>query len=145
MKEMDKKKQIKYMENIIDLYTETLSESDIRKAAFSEQLAERLYYAGCRKYSENIIELPCNEGTVVYEIVKNCDKCPYYKDSSYSDWCECTLDDTNEMFETDFDKDCFFDIRKTRFSYSMIHAFGKTVFLSREEAEKMLVIQKGGK
>lgn len=90
-----------------------------------------------------VIVPPCKVGDTVYQIEKKCLDCPYYTDGGYSDFCECALDDSKLMFEVDFDKDCIYEIIKTKFIYSMIDQDGKTVFLTREEAEKALKEREG--
>lgn len=99
---------------------------------------------GCAEYfadylmSNNVVVLPCKIGDKAFQIDKNCLDCPHYTDGGYSDWCECVLDDNKMMFEVDFDKDCIYEIIETKFAYAMIGEFGKTVFLSRSEAENVL-------
>lgn len=88
--------------------------------------------------ANNVVVLPCNIGDKAFQIDKNCLDCPHYADGGYSDWCECVLDDNKMMFEVDFDKDCIYEIIETKFAYAMIGEFGKTVFLSRAEAENVL-------
>lgn len=91
--------------------------------------------------ANGVIVPPCKVGDTVYLIDKECLDCPHFRDGGYSDWCECVLDDSKAMFETDFDKDCVYSINETTFTYGMIDRIGKTVFLTKEEAEKAL---KGG-
>ena len=90
------------------------------------------------KPKSRFVELPCEVGQMVYEIEKNCLACIHYTDGGYSNFCECTLDDDKSMFECDFDKECIYSIIPKPFNYGMLESFGKTVFLSREEAEKAL-------
>lgn len=92
-----------------------------------------------------VIVPPCKVGDTVYEIEKECLGCIHYTDGGYSDFCECTLDDNKLMFEADFDKECIHKIIKTKFAYWMIDKIGKTVFLSREDAEKALKERSEGK
>lgn len=87
--------------------------------------------------ANGVILPPCKVGDKVFEIKKTCFECPYCKDD-YANWCECALDDNKTMFETDYDKDCIYEIRETKFIYNMIEQVGKTVFVSREDAEKAL-------
>ena len=88
--------------------------------------------------ANGVIVPPCKVGDTVYEINKMCLGCIHFTDSGYSDWCECTLDDDKLMFECDFDKECIYEIIPKNFGYEMIGNFGKTVFLTREEAEAAL-------
>lgn len=93
--------------------------------------------------ANGVIVPPCKVGDTVYEIEKMCLSCLHFTDGGYSDYCECTLDDNKLMFECDFDKECIYDIYPKRFTYGMIELFGKTVFLTREEAEKALKEREG--
>ena len=99
---------------------------------FAEYFADHLLANG-------VIMPPCKVGDSVYEIEKNCLGCLHFTDGGYSDWCGCTLDDSKLMFECDFDKECLYHIIPKKFTYGMIEQFGKTVFLTREQAEKALV------
>lgn len=81
---------------------------------------------------------PYNVGDPVFTIEKSCLKCPFFKDGDYSDYCECTLDDNKLMFETDFDKDCYYEIIKNTFNWSMLDKIDKTVFSSEEEAKNAI-------
>lgn len=81
---------------------------------------------------------PYNVGDTVFTIEKNCLKCPFFKDSNYSDYCECALDDSKLMFEADFDKDCCYEIVKNTFDWSMLDKIDKTVFSSEEEAKNAI-------
>lgn len=85
-----------------------------------------------------VIVPPCKVGDTVYSIEKMCLGCLHFTDGGYSDYCECTLDDSKLMFECDFDKQCIYQICPKKFTYGMIESIGKTVFLSREDAEKAL-------
>lgn len=85
-----------------------------------------------------VIVPPCKVGDTVYSIEKMCLDCIHFTDGGYSDYCECTLDDDKSMFECDFDKQCVYQIYPKKFTYGMIEYFGKTVFLTREEAEKAI-------
>lgn len=93
--------------------------------------------------ANGVIAPPCKVGDAVFQIEKTCLACPHFKDGGYSDWCECVLDDNKTMFEVDFDKDCIYEIIETKFIYSMIDQIGKTVFLTRKEAEKALAEREG--
>ena len=88
--------------------------------------------------ANGVIVPPCKVGDTVFQIEKKCLDCPNYTDGGYSDYCECALDDNKNMFEVDFDKDCIYEIFKSKFIYSMIDKIGKTVFLTKEDAEKAL-------
>lgn len=92
--------------------------------------------------ANGVIVPPCKVGDTVFQIEKMCLGCLNYTDGGYSDYCECALDDNKNMFEVDFDKDCIYEIFKSKFIYSMIDKIGKTVFLTKEEAEKALTERK---
>jgi hypothetical protein len=87
--------------------------------------------------ANGVIVPPCKVGDVVFEIEKTCFECPYCIDDYYS-FCDCKLDSSKTMFETDFDKDCIYKIIDKKFHYGMIEQVGKTIFVSREDAEKAL-------
>lgn len=85
------------------------------------------------------VELPCKVGTECFEILKNCFKCKYHKYSVFKGYiCEAK----KVLDEVDFDKDCKYTIVKgifgTTISFLNIKDFGKTVFLTKEEAEARL-------
>lgn len=88
--------------------------------------------------ANGVVVPPCKVGDTVYEIEKSCLRCMHFVDGDYSNFCECTLDDSKLMFECDFDKECCYDIVPKRFDFGMIERIGKTVFLTKEEAEKAL-------
>ena len=99
--------------------------------------ATHLYNADYRKQSENVIELPCKVGTTLY----------FLYNSPYAD----KPDLTPRIYKT---ADWYFEVDKTGIviNTSDIHSFnkeydyhlGKTVFLTKEEAEKALAKMKGG-
>ena len=73
-----------------------------------------------------ILKLPCKVGTPVYYVQK-C-TCPYScEECGASRWLDnCYCDYKARIFEREFD-------------YSHLNAFGKTVFLTKEEAEQALM------
>lgn len=101
------------------------------------ELCVDLYNAGYRKQSENVIELPCKVGTTLY----------FLYNSPYAD----KPDLTPRIYKT---ADWYFEVDKTGvvICTSDIHSFnkeydyhlGKTVFLTKEEAEQVLAKMKGG-
>lgn len=118
---------IELLNNFYDEYFDICPECDDESATIADYLL-----------AEDVIVLPCKVGDIVFEIEKNCLDCKHYTDTYYSDWCECTLDDNKTMFEVDFDRDCTYKIIKTKFQYCMIDKVGKTIFLTKEQAEKAL-------
>lgn len=92
---------------------------------------------GYRKQSENVIELPCKVGTTLY----------FLYNSPYAD----KPDLTPRVYKT---TDWYFEVDKTGIAIntSDIHSFnkkydyylGKTVFLTKQEAEQAIAKMKGG-
>lgn len=87
-----------------------------------------------------LIELPCKVGDTVYEIYKNCSKCSHFKETGweYDCWCDFDGEEYKNMFEFDGDNDCIYIIEEIKFDYPHIQHFGKTVFLTKSEAEAKL-------
>lgn len=73
------------------------------------------------KDSSRYIEVPCKVGDTVYELVNWCD----YTDCHFEGCAGCSH--CNEK-----------GIVERKFNYSYLGQIGKTVFLSREDAEKAL-------
>ena len=82
--------------------------------ATPQEIADRLL-------AEGVIVPPCKVGDVVYTLVNWCD----YKDCHFEGCAGCSH--CNDK-----------GIKETKFHYSHIDAIGKTVFLTREEAERAL-------
>ncbi len=77
------------------------------------------------------IVLPCDLSRTVYCIAQPCGGCPCYNEPMKEEYIEqCRNCDLHEIIECKFD-------------YDLIPEFGKTVFLTREEAEAKL--KEGGK
>ena len=137
---MSREKQIKEMAKVIDEFTEPLSARDIHKAEFSEQFAEHLYTAGYCKQSENTIELPCKVGQTVYM--------PWeWKDTSGIAILtveRISITEAGQSIRTDLwsdDEDYWLAYNCGVYEFDDI---GKTVFLTKEEAEQTLAKMKGG-
>ena len=98
--------------------------------------AERAYDAGYRKQSENVIELPCKIGDRIYRLNR---------------LCSAVNEATVEAIYFTEDKKYYpkshiiiqYDLARGRVRFNFSE-FGKTVFLSREEAENALAKMKGG-
>lgn len=76
--------------------------------------------------SKGVIVLPCELGTVVYCLAQPCGGCKNYNEPMKEEFIEeCRKCDKWQVIECDFD-------------YDLIPEFGKTVFLTKEEAEKEL-------
>ena len=121
-------------------------------------LAEALYNVGYRKQSENVIELPCKIGDIVYVITE---KHPCYACMCVDDFCHksCILEDKTKLV-VKAAKVFYFLLQETsnkiqveveqtknlvmHFLHFEIEDFGKTVFLTKEEAEEALAKMEGG-
>ena len=82
-----------------------------------------------KKAEENgmLIHLPCRVGDTVYALTPFCEICEEALDNEYA--CEvCSRGNF---------------ITETKFDYELIPRFGKTVFLTRAEAEQALAKMKG--
>lgn len=90
--------------------------------------AKRLYEAGYRKQSENMVELPCKVGDTVYRVKKR-----------QGVWCILPREVTSITYRLDHLYRVVWEIFSTE-----IDVLGKTVFLNREEAENALAKMKGG-
>lgn len=118
--------------------------------------AEILYNAGYRKQSENVIELPCKVGTTVYKIEPlwfgvwgddehECRKCEHFYEGGMGDHPDCSLG-----------KNCCYEVCEevasarrlvgyiTPSEFTEKIEWGKTVFLTKKEAEEALAKMKGG-
>lgn len=128
---MSIEKQIKEMASII--YDNISYEMTMEEF---ESAAKALHSAGYRKQGENVIELPCEVGTTLY----------FLYNSPYAD----KPDLTPRIYKT---TDWYFEVDKTGIAIntSYIHSFnkkydyylGKTVFLTKQEAEQAIAKMKG--
>ena len=95
------------------------------------------------KDKSRIVELPCNEGDTVYKIDSHpweseCGECEHFMPGGFGDPCECLKTEYgNKAPECRTIKEYKFGLR------DILNAigwgdFGKTVFLTREEAEEAL-------
>lgn len=80
-----------------------------------------------------VVVLPCKVGDTVYWIDKDCLMCNHFKE-----YCSCDRDPEGSLFDVDYDKDCKYSISEKPFNYALLNYIGKTVFLTKEEAEKAL-------
>ena len=102
-----------------------------------------------------LLRLPCNVGNMVYQIMNNsdaCSDCPHYSEYYGMD-SRCTKDSWNTVYNPKWKREpvCdehFYEIIeiKTDLEYIARHLndFGKTVFLTKEEAEAALEKMKEG-
>ncbi len=81
----------------------------------------------CHDFSDKdlCVKLPCKVGTKVYAIATPCGGCKYNNLSFEETLKSCRDCQKREIIECEFD-------------YDLLHEFGKTVFLTREDAEKKL-------
>ncbi len=81
----------------------------------------------CNNYADKdlYIKLPCKIGTKVYAIATPCGGCEHYNLSLEQSLKICRNCEKREIAECTFDNE-------------LIDEFGKTVFLTREDAEKKL-------
>lgn len=124
---------------------------------FHDMMAKLAHYEDLEE-AGRLVELPCKVGETVYEIYNNtgaCLKCDYFEENPYEaiTWCgnENRKETENfegwnpELQEESVCEKQFMDIREKQPNIDWIfnnrEQFGKTVFLTREEAEAAL---KGG-
>ena len=109
-----------------------LLEDDCITCDCNNKILEKLAHYEDLEEAGRLIELPCKVGDYVYKLTTKCDKhdCPPIS-------CEVC----------DFDEQ-FIGIRKFRFGYECIYLLekelGKTVFLTKAEADRKLAELKGG-
>lgn len=105
-----------------------------------KKVVERLAELEDKIENGMLIELPCNVGTIVYQIYKDCSKCSHFKETGweYDCWCDFDSEESKTMFEFDGDNDCVYIIEETEFTFNHIKDFGKDLFLTKAEAEKKL-------
>lgn len=110
----------------IKLYSEAGAEEIKRLEAENAALREKL---------KNAVALPCKVGDEVYEVHGKCDgkNCPY--NGYYGQW-RCSYGGK---------RNCNSFITVNKFCYSDIPMVGKTIFVTKEEAEARLAELKGGK
>lgn len=79
-----------------------------------------------------LVELPCRIGQLIYFIARCCDGCKYFNCNYINAWCSLSANEiTSECGN-------HLVIREKKFTFSMRDQIGKTIFLTREEAEKRL-------
>lgn len=140
---MSKEKQIEKMAKVIKSSLDGLGSGNFHFTGdeISTMFAKFLYNAGYRKQSENTVELPFKVGDTVYvpwrwafqqavAIVK-VEEIKFY-DSQMHYMFLVDMESDNECFNQSFG------------GWKTDASIGKTVFLTREEAEKTLAKMKGG-
>ena len=145
------KEQIEEMrKDLIEIFDEEYEKRRIITADFA---AIKMTGKGYRKQSENTVELPCKVGTTVYVIEPlwfgiwgeddhKCRKCEHFYEGGMGDHPDCNLG-KNCCYQISEEEA---DLRKladwiTPNGFTGKIAWGKTVFLTREEAEAKM---KGG-
>ena len=151
---MNKEKQIEEMAT--DVCRSIVWDQDVYATVDCLITAKNLHHIGYRKQSENVIELPCKVGTTVYIIAPlwfgvwgeddhKCRKCEHFYEGGMGDTPDCCLG--NNCCYQISEKEA--DLRKladwiTPSEFTGKIAWGKTVFLTKEEAEQALAKMKGG-
>lgn len=96
---------------------------------FSETIDDCEFF----KNKSRFIELPCKVGDTVFELIQKCDPpfgtCPFSGGYGIS---RCGFGDDNRY------KNCGAYIKEIPFSLCSFYNIGKTIFLTKEEAEKAL-------
>ena len=138
---MSKEKQIEEMARAMCPFSKNTLCRECSDECFYKDYAERAHNAGYRKQGENTVELPFKVGDTVYvpwrwafqqavAIVK-VEEIKFY-DSQMHYMFLVDMESDNECFNQSFG------------GWKTDASIGKTVFLTREEAEKTLAKMKGG-
>lgn len=103
-----------------------------------EELNVKGEEAACENYLDQnqVIVLPCPIGTTVYEKSKNCEKCPNYEQTAYSDCVGCSKE--NDLFDFHMfsnNEDCeecnkYIETHPLKFHVGLVNRFGKDIFLT---------------
>lgn len=96
-----------------------------------DQIAEKLANLEQKEEQGILVRLPCKVGDTVYTLSYRYD-CKYdYDCKAFQKWkCE-------ENIPCEYEKKEYY-VKKSQFCLSMLESLGRTVFLTREEAEKAL-------
>ena len=142
-------KAVEEMAKVIEI-TEQIARDAVGALPSPRMYAKDLYWKGYRKQSENVIELPCKVGDIVYAISESrieecrCDEiCIYGNDNIVMTEHNCDYDCKGCPFSSwgqDYsgEHSCQGEYGVYCFNFE---DFGKTVFLTKEEAEAKM---KGG-
>ena len=96
-----------------------------------DQIAEKLANMEQMEEQGMLVRLPCKVGGTVYTLSYRYDCKNNYDCKAFEKWkCEENIPCEYEK------KECF--VKKSQFCLTMLNSLGKTVFLTREEAEKAL-------
>lgn len=83
-----------------------------------------------------LLKLPCKLGTIVFQI-ENIIECKFnYSEGCPLEWLHCGSEE-DEFMSCDYQYRKLIPVTR-RFSLDMLDKFGKTVFLTKEDAEKKL-------
>ena len=83
-----------------------------------------------------LLKLPCKLGTIVFQI-ENIIECKFnYSEGCPLEWLHCGSEE-DEFMSCDYQYRKLIPVTR-RFSLDMLDKFGKTVFLTKEEAEQEL-------
>ena len=142
---MSKEKQIEEMAKI--LHPDSCFDGDITACRKMEECsichATKLYNAGYRKQSENVIELPCKEGDTVYVLRAEDTECHLgVVPSEYA--CQGCEERECDSVRTYHIRELSNINKWTILDYLWQKRFGKDVFITKDEAEKALAKMKGG-
>lgn len=96
-----------------------------------DQIAEKLTNMEQMEEQGMLVRLPCKVGDTVYMLSYRYD-CKKNYDCKAFQKCKCM-----ENIPCEYEKKEYF-VKKSQFCLSMMNFLGKTVFLTREEAEKAL-------
>jgi hypothetical protein len=92
------------------------------------------------KADGRVVVLPVSVGDTVYVVVTDCD-CAYAGDMNDCAYCDYVVMPWDDVFRYDEDEwECGFKphVREDKFSIAMYEQLGKTIFLTRKEAEEAL-------
>lgn len=95
------------------------------------QIAEKLTNMEQMEEQGILVRLPCKVGDTVYTLSYMYDCKNDYDCKAFQKW-KCT-----ENIPCEYEKKKYF-VKKSQFCLTMLNSLGKTVFLTREEAEKAL-------
>ena len=128
------------LETVCDNCERSSQRNDCRRDHCHIRIWNRLAELEDKIEQGTLKEMPCKVGDTVYKIEKDCHKCKHFKETGweYDCWCDFDGEELKNMFKVDGDKDCLYTIKEIKFEFGTIPKFGKTVFLTREEAEKRL-------
>lgn len=117
-----------------DVFFESEEEAKIYLASLRQPATpeDELFDLKAKIKNGTLIELPCKIGTEVATLYKDCEKCIHAAD--LNDYCLSK----NLLSSKNLDKDCKYNIFMTPFKLEHLERWGKSVFATREEAEKKI-------